>query len=130
MYVALALPGRNPELPRKLAPVPLGERVGQPVHPHHDRHRRLVEPAPGGGEGDARPAAFKKGDEELFLERPNLLGNGRLAREEVLGRPSDAPQAGRMAERPELFQAISLGATRLLCSHFGIGTRRYRSWKY
>ena len=37
-----------------------------------------------------------------------------------------------MAERPELFQAISPGAGRPLWSHFGhfgIGTRAHRSWE-
>ena len=101
--------GRDPELARDHSPVPLGEGVGQAVHPRDHRHRHPVEPATVRREGNAGTVSLEEGDRELVLEPAHELGNGGLAQEGVLRRPGDAPKPRRMTERAKLLQPVAPG---------------------
>ena len=117
------LAGRDVEGPRRDPAVPLDERVGEPVEALHEGARELVEPCAGRGEGDARTASFEQGDRQLLLQGADLLRNGRLTREYVLGRPADALETRRVTERPELLEPIPPRMMTLLVAGHGTAAR-------
>ena len=112
-------PGRNPELLRDLSPILLSEGVGKAVHARHYRHGHPEEPVADRGKGNARTLPLEEGHSEIVLQRAHQLGDGRLAQEDVLGRPRDALESGRVTESAELLQPVAPGEGRSVFWHDG-----------
>ena len=81
---------------------------------------------PSGEKGNARTLPLEEGHSELVLERAHQLRDGRLAEEDVLGRPRDALQPGRVTEGAELLQPVASDGGR---PAFQVGSNGLLRWK-
>ena len=101
--------GRDVELAREVLVIEfLGKDVGDVVHSLHQRHRQPIEALAGLCQGDARAVALEQDGFQLMLELAHMKRNGGLARQEMLGRLSHAPELRGMAERTELPEPVPL----------------------